>query len=378
MFKKTLAVCTILLLGNTAWGQSNVTLYGIIDAGIGVINNQAGKSVVQVQSGWVWGSRLGFKGVEDLGGGSSALFVLENGFDVDTGALSQGGRLFGRQSFVGLSNKDSGTITMGKQYDPVFDTLSGADITVGGGEAGLLFAHPFDNDNTLGSITAQNSVKYTSQKMGGFTFNGMYAFGETAGAFATNRLFGGGVNYNAGPLTLGMTFERISKPGANIYGAAASDQSSVASGQEIWGVGARYLAGPLSMGAAYTSSVLDTPVSSAYAGTLAANLQRLKFQNIEINAKYQLTPAFSALGMYAVTLGKFNTVSASESQTRQQFAVMLDYFLSKRTDLYFQTAYQYVSGSNGGGIPRQAQIVGAAFSSGPSQAVLRIGLKHSF
>ena len=87
----------------SAMAQSSVTLYGLIDEGLNYTSNTGGHSNIQMESGFAQGSRWGLKGSEDLGGGNKAIFQLENGFDVNSGKLGQGGRMFGRQAYVGLS-----------------------------------------------------------------------------------------------------------------------------------------------------------------------------------------------------------------------------------------------------------------------------------
>src|SRR5438034_827122 len=108
MKKNLVAVSVLGLCAATAQAQSSVTIYGLVDTGITYTNkvlntttSQSG-SKFSVHPGAMQGSRLGFRGVEDLGGGMKALFVLENGFAVDTGTMLQGGLLFGRKSVVGL------------------------------------------------------------------------------------------------------------------------------------------------------------------------------------------------------------------------------------------------------------------------------------
>jgi predicted porin len=108
----------------------NVTLYGRIDAGIESVSNvgSAGGSITRMPSNTgIIPSRLGMRGTEDLGGGLNAIYTLEMGFAPDTGASGQGGRLFGRQSFVGLSG-GWGAITLGRQYTMLFWSLLDADI----------------------------------------------------------------------------------------------------------------------------------------------------------------------------------------------------------------------------------------------------------
>src|ERR1700722_15631399 len=124
------AVCTAAVLcaciAPTVHAQSSVTLYGIIDNGLAYTNAVA--SSIHAPSAHRWstvtsfgsGDRWGLLGREDLGGGLAAGFRLEAGFSGTTGTSSQGGRLFGRQAYVGLSSNRYGTVTMGRQYDFTF------------------------------------------------------------------------------------------------------------------------------------------------------------------------------------------------------------------------------------------------------------------
>ena len=96
-------VAAALAAPSLALAQSNVTVYGLIDLNLGY-EMSGSQRYEGVGHGELNGSRLGFRGTEDLGNGNKALFVLESGFDPSTGLAEQGGRLFGRQSFVGLEN----------------------------------------------------------------------------------------------------------------------------------------------------------------------------------------------------------------------------------------------------------------------------------
>ena len=90
---------------------TSVQLYGLIDTGLQYINNgPGGNSKTGMSTGNLSGSRWGLRGTEDLGDGLSTVFVLENGFDSDNGTTMQGGRLFGRQAYVGLASKDWGCL----------------------------------------------------------------------------------------------------------------------------------------------------------------------------------------------------------------------------------------------------------------------------
>jgi predicted porin len=101
---RTSITIAIAALSVSAQAQTNVQLYGIMDAGIEYVDKvrtggvgSATDSVVRVQSGSAQSSRFGLRGREDLGNGLSAVLALESGIAIDNGTLSQGGRLFGRQ-----------------------------------------------------------------------------------------------------------------------------------------------------------------------------------------------------------------------------------------------------------------------------------------
>ena len=130
----------VLSVGSAADAQSNVTVYGLIDAAATVSRASAGTTapgggatiagatVKSLDSGiGPGGTRLGFRGQEDLGDGLSANFLLEMGFGVDTGAFQQGGLAFGRQAYVGLSSSSGWSLTAGRQYTPINIAISNSD-----------------------------------------------------------------------------------------------------------------------------------------------------------------------------------------------------------------------------------------------------------
>src|SRR5271156_4107576 len=114
--KKSLLAAGILgVCAGAAHAQSSVTLYGIVDEGLTFTQNSHGQRQYSMVSGEIQASRWGLRGTEDLGGGMKAVFVLENGMDLSSGKLGQGGLEFGRQAFVGLGTT-YGTVTLGRQY----------------------------------------------------------------------------------------------------------------------------------------------------------------------------------------------------------------------------------------------------------------------
>jgi predicted porin len=375
--KKIFVGCASALVCAGSFAQSSVTLYGIIDEGFGFTNNASGAKAYQLQGGWVAGDRWGLKGTEDLGGGLSAIFTLENGFDVNSGALGQSGRLFGRQAFVGLSSAQIGTLTLGRQYDSIVDYL--APLTANGGYAGLSFAHPYDNDNTVDSFRVNNSIKYASPSFSGFRFGGLYGFSNQAGNFAANRVYSLGLSFTGAGLSFAATYLQANSGGANATGALATDDTNfIAQRQQTWGAAATYVFGSATAGLNYTHTGLKNPVSSVYFGALGpANY--LKFDNFEIYGKYQFTPSFSALAMYNFTEGSLDAATGHSYPKWHQVGLMADYYLSKRTDVYAQGTYQHVRGAQPDTVFDHAYITGsAAPSSSASQLLLRVGLKHTF
>ncbi len=98
--KNTVFILASCLCMTPAFSQSSITLYGIIDSGLTYASNEGGSHNIREDDGIYYGNRWGLKGTEDLGGGLSAIFQLENGFSLGTGKLGQFGAEFGRQAYA--------------------------------------------------------------------------------------------------------------------------------------------------------------------------------------------------------------------------------------------------------------------------------------
>lgn len=372
---------------SAAHAQSSVTLYGLIDAGIMYTNNVvSGKTsgpLWQATSGNINGSRFGVRGSEDLGGGLKALFVLENGFNVQSGKLGQDSRLFGRQAYVGLSSSQLGTLTLGRQYDSLVDYL--AQTTANGNWGGYLLSHPYDNDNTDNSFRVNNTVKYASPDLSGFQFGGTYSFSNSTN-FANNRQYSVGAQYTNGGLLIAAAYLQANNPGTTSGGAIAGpgdDENFDSKRLRIFGGGVNYTFGPATVGFVYTNTNVTQPVSSAYVGSIALpsgeNPSSLKYQNFEVNGKYQLTPSFFVGAQYVYTLSKFDASTGNPEPKYHTFGLMADYNLSKRTDVYLQGAYQKVAGDRTGTVLDDAYIPGSAgVSSSQHQFAFRAAIRHKF
>ncbi|MDN7179163.1 porin [Caballeronia sp. SEWSISQ10-4 2] len=385
MKKLLLALAAFGTFTSVAQAQSTVTLYGIIDAGFVYNNNSGGQKLYATSAGNLQGDRWGLRGKEDLGGGLTALFVLENGFNVFTGKLNQGGDEFGRQAYVGLSSQ-YGTVTLGRQYDSVVD-YTGA-LEAGSQWASYYGAHPGDLDNMNNSNRTNNSIKYASANYSGITFGGLYSLGGVAGQFNRNQIFSGGVGYAQGPLTLAAAYLNVKNPnysffgnnssssttGSNMTGSTVYSGYATANTQQVISAGGAYAFGPATVGATYSNTQFKDLGQTAVAG--AANQTTAgsaKFHNAELNFKYQLTPALLLGAAYDYTKGY-----GVNNAKYHQGVIGADYFLSKRTDFYIDAIYQHASGTDSTGKAAVANINGLSASSTANQVAAVIGIRHKF
>jgi predicted porin len=197
MKKSLLALAVLGAFAGAASAQTNVTIYGVADVGIERFDTSAASATWRLTSGNQSGSRIGFKGSEDLGGGLKANFTLENGYAIDTGTMAQGGRLFGRQAWVGLSG-GFGAVKFGRQYTPIFiahDTIDplGTGLTGDGSGMSAVF-------NAYG-VRMDNTINY-SLSSGPISAEVAYGLGEQTGSNSAGRQIGLGASYANGPLTV--------------------------------------------------------------------------------------------------------------------------------------------------------------------------------
>jgi predicted porin len=366
MKKQVIALAVSAAFAAPVFAQNTVTLYGLIDEGFDYTNSVGGKSLSELQSGYAQGSRWGLKGTEDLGGGLKAIFQLENGFNVNNGKLGQGGLMFGRQAYVGLSNDTYGTVTVGRQYDSLVDYL--AQTTANGNWAGYLFSHPYDNDNTDNSFRVNNTVKYASPSFAGFQAGGTYSFSNDTN-FANNRQYSIGGQYANGGLLVAAAYLQANNPSSSAIGAInnGGDENFLAKRLRVFGGGVNYTFGSATAGFVYTNTDLTSPLSTTYiSGSIlpaSGTLNALKFQNFEVNGKYQFTPAFFVGAQYVYTMESYDASSGSAKPKIHSVGLMADYNISKRTDFYVQGAYQKVAGDKTGSALDQAYVPGAADAS---------------
>jgi predicted porin len=391
MKRKLLAVAALSGFGVAAHAQNSVTLYGLIDAGVTYVNNAATPTghdhLVKYGDGVAQGSRWGMRGTEDLGAGLKAIFVLEGGFSSGDGTSAQGGALFGRQAYVGLSKDGIGSFTLGRQYSFSTDYL-GANYSTGGQTTGGNYAFHINDVDQLTSSRINNAVKFSSASFYGVTFGALFGFSNQTNAFAgspttttggvvtqgSSSTYSFGVNYLQGPFGIGAAYTNIRFPN----GATPPFSVSIANVNtgglrdlETYGVGVRYAFGAATVWGLWTHTNFE-PITAATS----------RLDNFDVGGKYAFTPALiTGLGYTFSRLednfeGKWHQVNGS-----------IDYLLSKRTDVYFLAIYQKASGSNtvaGRNVPVQAEIgssssfIGNSGTGADNQFAARVGLRTRF
>jgi predicted porin len=377
MKRETVAALGLGMLSASAFAQSSVTLYGLIDTGVEYVShaNSAGDPVVRMPA--ISGelpSRWGMHGVEDIGGGWKAIFTLENGFNTRGGDLGQGGRLFGRQAWVGLDGP-WGALTFGRQYNMVFWALSDADI-LGPDVHGIGAL-----DNYLPNARSDNSVVYKGTYKG-VTVGASYSFGRDAagtgnspgqgtcagqvpGQFDECREWSAMLKYDAASFGVATAYGEQrggANAAANFFDGAGS--FPIVSGADkdtrIAANGYVRFAG-LKVGAGWLGRHVET--NSAAVANVRSNLYYL-------GAQYFVTPSF------VIESEGYRIVVREQDARATMTTIRVTYFLSKATGVYFNGTYLWnsdkarFSASAGGG--------GTTPAAGMGQLGAMAGIRHSF
>lgn len=332
--KKTLLALAVLgAFAGTAAAQSNVSIYGLIDLGISHDNGGV-NSVTRIDSGIQSGSRLGFKGSEDLGGGLSANFVLESGLNADNGSLAQGGLMFGRQSWLGLAGH-FGAVRFGRQKNSLYIAVADILDPFGNGMAGDM-ARFFNLD----SSRMDNTVNYATPNLSGFSGQVGYGFGEQAGSTAELRKITLLGTYANGPLALALANHQSNN--TTVLGGAKKTTL----------MGGTYNFGAIKAHAGYARNKNDTT-----AGVV------LDSRDLMLGVSAPIGGTDTVLASY---LRKNNKLVANADS--RQLAVGYTHTVSKRTNLY--TSYSRTSNDAGAKIN--------AGANGKSDNLYDFGVRHSF
>ncbi|SIT49416.1 Outer membrane porin, OmpC family [Paraburkholderia piptadeniae] len=333
----------VLLASETAYAESNVTLYGLIDEGIRFTSNQPSSNGpanrLYMSDGAVTGNRWGIKGTEDLGGGTSAVFVLESGFNPANGVSGQQGQLFGRQAYVGLSNSTYGTLKLGRQYGTAFNYLVVFDSIAVGNQ------NPNEWEIFLTGVRYDNTVQYTNT-WGPVALELERSVGGQAGSLAKGSTTAFDLIFTNQALKIGVYGQQSKDAGnRNMYAAS---------------LGGRYEFGAAMLYSYYLYSRRDAgfaPAASNSGGALAntsltANVTtaagpqtKARIDNVgQLGVSYAATPflKLTFAGLYD------HVTNAAPGKTGHIASVygIVDYFLSKRTDVYVEVDHSMLGGAS--------------------------------
>ena len=394
--KRVILAAALAIAALSAYAQSSVTIYGVADAAYAYGSGDSvdgTKSFSGVQSGGWSGSRLGFKGQEDLGNGLKAVFTIEYGTNVDNGGsggtnVDNGGSGLDstRQSFVGFDS-NYGAVTLGRQYAPsgiymarnsAFEVTGATGMNQFAGSSKSGIAQIGGTMGTGDQSRWSNSIAYQSKDYSGFSGRVIYAFGEsgtstTPGATlpeantSDNGRFGISGAYVNGPLNVDVIYQ-------GTYGVTASyaPKDGLAYTTRGGDINEYYV------GAGYDFKVVKVVGSyqqlngsnDAYEGA-KGQYTGVDADVWSIGAIYPVSSAGKIRAEYSdITFDRSNSGLADGSSSGWSLGYTHD--LSKRTMLY--TSYSYIS-NDSDSLMLGANGVGAL---GESNYTLVAGVKHSF
>lgn len=321
--------------------QSNVTVYGLLDMTLRTANNSTatGGRLTGFETPWFSGSRIGFKGAEDLGGGTKAIFRLENEYVIGTGEMDTPGVIFNRDAWVGFESTSFGKLTLGRQNTVARDFAQIYGDAYGSNKLSTQEGG-FTNTNNFkqlifyaGSVTGtryDNGIVWKKVFDNGIVAGAGYQLGEVAGNFSQNTTRSVALGYNGSNYVV-----------AGYYNQANRNNLT----HRSYSVGGSYFFPMVRLNGGYfhytaDQGALGDRTDNAY--TLSAKFTpggafdyELGYVTIKANnAGYNgsgssiLTAFADTSGVTAVGTGKRSTIFGS-----------VFYHLSKRTELYAVADY---------------------------------------
>ena len=409
MRKQKITVLAALCAASSALhAQSSVTLYGFLDEGVNYVSNvQTGRAngalvgskqfAIADGATGTGGSRWGLRGSEDLGAGLHANFTLENGFNLSTGALAQGGLEFGRQAFVGLADP-YGQVTLGRQYSIVSDMMT--PFSEAGEIPGHIGGNPDDFDDVGHSQRINNTIKFRSATFNGVTFGATYSLGEVPGSTGRNQLWAASVTFLTGPFSIGAGYLNARDPNISYFGTSGNSGPATSNNLGSFGSATTVQSNPVYAGFASATSLrlalagvkyhfANASIGATYShasfsglGDTSAGPNTLRYSGIgvlnngEVNATYVFTSAFTVNAGYGYT--RKASVGTFGNATYHQGILSAAYFLSKRTELYLLAIYQKATGTDSLGQNAVASITQLTPSANNHQALVRLGIVQTF
>ena len=326
MTKSLLALAALTAFAGAASAQSSVTMYGRVDLSVG---RNIGSDAKFLANGS--GSRLGMRGVEDLGGGLSALFQIETRFDADTGAaqnfnvcgLRPGGvqaspctnnRFWGARSIVGLQGS-FGQVYLGREYTTAFlgnqliaDPWGWDTVAAQSGITGLGGIAKVRNDSALTYKIA----------FGGFSLGAQVAEATDAINQFDSKPVNFSVGYNAGPMSLGFGYEKTGRD------AGFGDE-------KMWGLNGAWNLGFIKPGffigrgdalnGAEHKGWMGTLTAPIGAGELRASYGRLKADSTTVSKRLALGYHYNMSKRTTLYADVANEGEASDNKTGFDFGI---------------------------------------------------------
>ena len=350
--KKSLIALAVLAASGAAMAQSSVTLYGVLDTGVSYFKGDDSVYGLTKTGGNV-NSRLGFRGVEDLGNGLKATFNLEAGFNVDDGTGYLGkfgpddtGLQFRRTSTVGLAG-NFGEVRFGRMLTSSYLAVSRYDAF---GDTGIGASLAWNIPQTGYAPRTENAISYTSPNFSGFKIGAEYGFGEKQKA-RDSRYFGMGATYDNGPLSLGLGYDRLNSNTMDGL-LAASDLKTV------------------HLGGAYNFGVAK--LMAFYKQSKVSNAPKFKTFGLGVSAP---------VGAAGEVRASYNNYKISDDNGKaNQLSLGYVHNLSKRTALYGTYAYLKNKNKDGDnlGLELNGAMPGAGLSDSGAQHGLQVGIRHAF
>jgi predicted porin len=356
MKKSLLALAVLGAFAGMASAQSSVTLFGIVDVNLKHVKNGAVKQNQMSQDG-INSSRLGFRGVEDLGGGLSASFWIEGALNPDTG--TPGGQNWQRRSTASLSG-GFGEVRLGRDYTATFVNVTSFD--------------PFGT-NGVGSWT---NIAINNNGVGNAGVATSSVLGTNSGTYVRSNNM---VGYFL-PSGLG-----------GFYGMAqvSAQEAAAPNGNKYQGARLGYAAGPVNVGVAYGKTETGTPDLKAMSVGASYNLgfARLmaSYEQLKASPRKHTTYLIGAVvplgqGELKLAFDKANEAGGTAAQNERDadmIAVGYVYNLSKRTALYGQYARINNKGGADGASYQVSAINGSAGTTpGTKSQGVEFGMRHSF
>lgn len=346
----TIALCA-------AHAQGQPTIYGIVDACL-TRSNVGDGHVTRVGSGCQSGSRLGFRGTEDLGGGLTAGFQLENGFNVDDGTFGQGGRMFGRKAIISLASTDWGTLEIGRDYAPTFYALAQIDPTAFG--IGTISSTMWTGSNATTIARNDNAINYISPSLGPITVRVQYSFGEqqAPAPFGSRSTVGANIIYRSGAWLASAAHAR--------HANATDTGNDVATT-----AGLSYTAGELTLSGAFQAGSWKGS-RTAVAPSSGSSIFSRDYRSYMLGASYQVQPLLRTL----ISIKRYDDRTTSNFDA-QQATVTAIYNLSKRTEIYASYSWLKNMAASSYDIS-DATTRYSGVHAGANTSLIVVGVRHAF